>query len=390
MDKAGGKKQFWLVLAVIAGACALRGPITGVGTLIYQIRADFGLNNVVAGFITTIPLLAFAVFSPLVSGWAEKLGTGRVMVGGLVIMAAGMAIRSYAGVAGFFLGTALLGTGMSFANVLLPGITKSAFPQRVGLMTGMYTTFMGTFAGLSIAICVPLSGLSGFGWRGALFVWAALVVVALVFWLPQWRLRLGAGTQNGPGSSKPILRSRLAWSIALFTGLQSLLFYSFVAWLPTILQSKGLAADVAGYFSSIFLWVGLPGGFVVPIIAARMRDQRLVTTVVAAVFTAGLLLFLSPSVPVVLVGTILCGLACGCCLSLAMCLISLRSADAAQTARLSGMAQSFGYALAAVSPTLLGGLFDLTTAWTLPILFLVAMAILFLLAGLKAGKNETI
>lgn len=386
------KHKGLLVVAILVGAMAIRAPITGVGALVGQIQTDFNLSSAVAGLITTIPLFMFGLISPFVSRWAERLGTGRVIVGGLAIMVAGLAVRSFTGQAGFFIGTALLGAGICFLNVLLPSIIKFAFPLRVGLMTALYTTFIGILAGLSPGVGVPLSRLPGVGWRGALFVWVGLALVALVFWLPQWGLRAQSGVwPGGTGAKgKSLFRSPLAWSVAIFMGVQSLLFYSIIAWLPTMLTAKGLGADTAGYISTLYLWVGLPTGFAAPIVAAKMKDQRPLVALVGGVFVASFLLMMAAALPVVLVGVVLNGLACGSCLSLAMCLISLRSADPVQTARLSGMAQSLGYFIAMGAPALLGGIYDATASWTPALLFLIAMAVVFTLSGLRAGRNETI
>lgn len=274
---------------------------------------------------------------------------------------------------------------------MLPSIIKSAFPDKVGLLTGIYTTCIAISAGVSSGISIPLSHSNSFGWRGSLSIWVLLTLPAIIIWLPLWNYRTNEPTAGGQVSLKVLLRSPAAWSVTVYMGVQSLLFYSFVAWLPAILQSKGISPDSSGYYASLYQWAGIPASFAVPILAAGYKDQKLLSVIISVIYAAGLIIVLvSGGHTGLLAGVLLCGFCTGACLSLAMCLIGLRTKNASQAASLSGISQSFGYALAAVSPTLLGGIYDSMESWTVPLLVLIAMTVILLISGVQAGRNRTV
>lgn len=344
-----------------------------------------------SGLITTVPLVAFAVVSPFAGKLAIRFGTEKTLTVSLLILAAGIALRSAGGTCAFFCGTAVIGIGIAFGNVLLPSIVKSAFPTKVGVLTGVYTTSIALSAGLSSGVSIPIANANPFGWRGALAVWLILAIAAILLWVHLWGYRVVSSSAQAPVRLEAMFKSPIAWNVAIYMGVQSLLFYSFVAWLPAILQSKGVSPDTAGYFASIYQWIGIPASFAIPMWAGRMKGQRLLASVIAGIYAVGLFLFLlEDSYSALLLGVLLCGFCTGACLSLSMCLMGLRTSNAAQTAALSGISQSFGYALAAVSPALLGALYDQAASWTMPVIFLLAMTVVLFLSGIFAGRQRTI
>lgn len=384
-------KNKLLIAGIILVACVLRTPLTGVGSLISQIRPELDLSHFLSGMITTIPLIAFAAVSPFVGKLSGTFGAGKTLTLSLFVLTAGIVLRSMGGSAGFFPGTAVIGIGIAVGNVLLPSIIKSAFPDKVGLLTGIYTTCIAISAGVSSGISIPLSHSNNFGWRGSLSIWVLLTLPAIIIWLPLWNYRTNEPSAGGQVSLKVLLRSPAAWSVTVYMGVQSLLFYSFVAWLPAILQSKGISPDSSGYYASLYQWAGIPASFAVPLLAAGYKDQKLLSAIISVIYAAGLILVLvSGGHTGLLAGVLLCGFCTGACLSLAMCLIGLRTKNASQAASLSGISQSFGYALAAVSPTLLGGIYDSMESWTVPLLVLIAMTIVLLISGVQAGRNRTV
>ncbi len=380
-----------MIIGVILIACNLRSPITGVGSLIAQIMHDLQLSGSLSGLITTVPLVAFAIVSPFASKAANRFGMGKTIIASLVILSAGIVLRSCGSTAAFFVGTAVIGVGIAFGNALLPSIIKSAFPARVGVLTGIYTTCIALSAGLSSGISIPIANASSYSWRGSLSVWIIPAGIAILVWIPLRKYRTAPPISGEPIRFGSFLRSSIAWSVAIYMGVQSLLFYSFVAWLPEILHSKGIASDTAGYFASLYQWIGIPASFAVPLLAGRLKDQRLLASVIAILYAAGLLLFLlDDSLFALLLGVLLSGFCTGGCLSLSMCLMGLRANDAAQTAALSGISQSFGYALAAISPALLGDMYDRAASWRIPLIFLILMTIVLFAAGIIAGQQRTI
>ncbi|WP_243638239.1 CynX/NimT family MFS transporter [Rubrobacter taiwanensis] len=377
-----------LLLAGIALLGAnLRASITAVGPLLGEIRESTGISGGLAGLLTALPIVAFAALSPLAPGLARRFGLERVLFGSLLLLAGGILLRSAPPVATLFLGTAVLGVAIAVGNVLLPGMVKRDFPNHAGLVTGVYITAMNVSAALATGLSVPLAYQAALGWRGALGCWAMLAVVAACVWLPLLRRsrRPGAGAQALRFFG--LWRSPLAWQVTLFMGLQSVVFYVCITWLPDILRGYGLDAAQAGWMVSLMQFVSIPAALFVPILAGRLRSQRGLAAAAAALSGTGTLgLLLAGSTGAALWITLL-GLGQGSCISLALTLFALRAPDARHAAELSGMAQAVGYALAALGPPLFGLLYDATRGWTIPLAVLLAVTVCLLFLGLGAGRN---
>lgn len=384
------KKDLLLLLAIIAAAVTLRAPITAVGPLIASMTESFPFQSSVFGLLTTIPLIMFALFAPISSTISYRFGAGRTMLISLLIAGCGIILRSYAGIAGLFLGTVMLGSGIAFGNVLIPGIIKAHFPERVETVTSVFTIAMSAFAATASAVSYPLSQTAGFGWRNALAVWLFLLILALVIWWPQRNLLICNINDKKPvKEERPVARSPLAWWLTLLMGAQSCLFYFFTAWLPTILQTKGFAPTAAGYVTFSFQLMTIPASFIVPAVAVRLKDQKGLTTLIAAVYiiSVGLFLFVK-SKALLTMASMLCGLCTGSCFSLCMLLLGLRTRTAQRATSLSGMVQSVGYAMGALGPLVAGWLHDLTGEWNASILCAVMMTVLIFVSGRKAGENQ--
>lgn len=378
------RARILLIAAIAVIACLLRAPITAVGPIVDLIRADVAADSAVLGLLTTIPLLMFAVVSPFAGGIGGRLGAGRAVLLSLIAVLAGILLRSYAGVAGLFVGTLLLGVGISIGNVLIPSVIKDRFSDRVGPITGVFTMCMSCFAGISSGISLPLAQ-AGFGWRNSLAIWGILAVVTFGLWLPQRTLRIVPAVAGTTG--KPVLCSATAWWTAAFMAMQSFVFYCFVAWLPSILRERGIDAAVAGYYAFGYQLIGIPASFFIPTIAARLRDQKRMIAVLAPVYAAGLMLVMLGQAPgILLAGTLICGFSTGACFSLCMLLISLRAETAADASRLSGMVQSIGYSVAALGPLAMGALHDATGSFTAPMCILLAITALMLVCSRRVGQ----
>lgn len=373
-----------LIAAIILMAANLRPTITGVGPLISAIRAGTGLENSIAGLLTTLPLLAFGVISPLAPRWARKLGIERTLYLGLIVLFIGTLVRSEGSIAWLLIGMFLVGAGAAIANVLLPSLVKRDFPTQIGLMTGLYTTIMNVFAGLASGISIPLSRQMGLGWRGSLASWMIITVIALIVWVPQLRHRHIPDSRPQGG----LWRSRIAWYITLFMGLQSFLFYVNVAWLPSLLHDRGLSLATAGWLVSLMQIVSLPATFIVPILAGRRAEQRGYVVAVSAFFLVGYLgLLLTSGALLSIFWVILIGFGAGSSISLALAFFSLRTHHHEVSAQISGMAQSIGYLLASVGPFSIGLLYSASNSWIGPLIILVVVTIVMAFFGLGAARN---
>jgi len=383
-------KNTLLMIGIIFVAFTLRPAITAVGPLIGDIRAETGISNGIAGLLTTLPLLAFGLLSPFVPKIANRLGNEWSIFIGLIILMSGMLLRSTGFVFFLFMGTVFIGLGIAICNVLLPGIVKGSFPKKVGLLTGIYTLSMGIWAGLAPGLSIPLADNLRLGWRISLSVYAILLVIAILFWLPQLKGNRKFEHKDKTKQTKASLwSSTIAWQVTLFMGLQSLVYFSITAWLPEILVSHGFSIALAGWMVTLMQFSGLPANFIIPVIADRLPNQKGIALFIGCLSLTGLFGLLYGNNPIVItICIIFIGIALGAAISHSLTLIGLRAVNAKQASDLSGMAQSIGYLLAAIGPFVVGFLFDLFQTWTLPLILLIMVTILFTIAGIGAGRDQ--
>lgn len=382
-------KKLFLMAAIAIIALNLRPSISGIGPLISEIRLDTGLSNTLLGMLTTLPVLAFGIFSVLTPLFTRRLGTEGTMAFALVILTAGILLRVIPDLFALYLGTLILGIGIALGNVLLPGIVKKKFPKKFGLVTGIYSSMLGIGAAIAAGISVPLSENAGLGWRWSLGAWAILSFIAFLAWFPQLSENIPAvARRNLRSSIKELGKSRIAWMVAIFVGLQSLTFYTIIAWLPEILQERGMNASTAGWMLAMVQGTGVIGTFVFPAWASNRQRQRLpvvILVLIEMVSLAGLMiptLYLTPLLVSIL------GFSLGGSFGMALLFIGMRTRGTDSANELSGMAQSVGYTLAATGPALFGGIYDLSQNWLIPLIFLFLIAFAKLATGWRAGYNE--
>jgi CP family cyanate transporter-like MFS transporter len=377
-----------LVLAIVLLAANLRPALTSVSPLIGQIRTDTGISNGVAGLLTGLPLLAFAVLSPIAPRLARWFGMERVLLASLLVLAVGILLRSAGTVAALFLGTAILGAAIAVGNVLLPSLVKREFPERTGLMTSTYTTALAVSAAIAAGASFPIT-YQVHGWRESLALWVLLALVAAVAWFPQIRSANPANASTETFHKVTGLWSSiLAWQVTLFMGLQSLGYYVVLTWLPEILQEEvGVSAAQAGWILALSQVVVIPAMFLAPVLADRRPSQYSVVMVAVTLTGAGTLGLLVAASTATALWIVLLGLGQGACFSLALTFFALRAPDSEHAAALSGMAQSVGYLLAAGGPFLFGLLRDATHAWTIPLELLLVVVACLLISGLGAARD---
>ncbi|MGH3586103.1 MAG: MFS transporter [Pseudonocardia sp.] len=372
-----------LVWGVLVVAANLRASVTGVGPLLDRVQADLGLAPAVAGLVNTVPLLAFAVISPVVPRLAARWGPERLLGGGLVVLALGIAVRWAPTTTGLFAGTLLIGAGIAVGNVLLPSLVKRDFPHRTGLLTSAYATVMGGVAAVASGVAVPISQVAPGGWRTAWGCWIVLALVAVVLWLPQLRT---PPPQEATRPHRLPWGSALAWAVTAFMGLQSLGFYVVVTWLPQVFQDSGVSAAAAGWLLFLFQAVAVVTSLAVPAALRWARDQRALAAVSSAVLLAGYLgLLLAPERA--LLWTVVLGLGGGACLVLALAFLGLRAHDATAAGALSAMAQSIGYLVAAVGPVVFGLLHTAGSGWRAPLTLLCVAAAAQVIVATVAGRG---
>ncbi|SEF54486.1 CynX/NimT family MFS transporter [Algoriphagus boritolerans] len=378
--------QALLILGIVLISINLRTSIASVGPLIPFIREDLGISNGLAGFLTTLSLVTFAVFSLFAPSIGKKLGHGKAIFLGILLLAIGVVLRVLGGIELLYIGTALTGIGIVIANVLMIPFFKARLPEKIGLMTAILSTGMSLFAAVASGFSVPLAVDLGLGWRGSLASWVVLMVLALVVWIPQMRSR-NAGHQGDLLKAKNVWKSKLAWQVTLFMGAQSVMYFTMVTWLPDMLIARGMSPVKAGIALSYMQLISLIGTFFVPNYLIRLKEQSRVILIVGISYLVGYSALFIQNELIAFVALTIIGVGSGASLSIAYTLISLRSAEDLTTAKLSGMVQSAGYILAALGPLVFGISLDLFDNWEILIWFLLIMTVQFIGFGLPAGRN---
>ena len=387
-SSANGNKLL-LIVGILFIAATLRVTFTGIAPLLDAIRAEYQLTTAQTGLLTTLPLLAFGLVSPLAAGVARRFGIERSLLLAMVIICLGIGLRSLPSAAWLYIGTALIGCGIALGNVLLPGLIKRDFSGHVARMTGAYSITMGAAAAAGSAMVVPLA-LAGFGWRGALLLLMVFPLLALLLWLPQARRQATTPmTGSGAAHNRGIWRSALAWQVTLFLGINSLVYYVIVGWLPAILQSMGYSEAQAGSLHGLLQLATAAPGLAIPLVLHRLKDQRGIAVLVALMCVVSTLgLWLLPGQAVI--WTLIFGFGSGATMILGLTFIGLRASSAHQAAALSGMAQTIGYLLAACGPPLIGKIHDAYCDWHIPLIIVALIAVVMALFGALAGRAREI
>jgi CP family cyanate transporter-like MFS transporter len=376
-----------LAAGIVLTGLNLRIAVASVPPLVGEIQSDLALSATAAGFLTAAPVLCFGLLAPVAPVLARRFGGERVMLLALVPIVVGVAARGEGSTAALFAGTVLAGAGVAVANVIVPAVVKGCF-RRSGAITGVYLAMLTTGAALAAGLTVPLE--RRFGWEAALALWALpAAVAAAVVAASVLGARASATARGESGGARRLLRDPLAWQVTAYMGLQSLVFYAALAWLPSILREDGYDAASAGTLLAVFALGGAPASLAVPPLAARLRDQRALAVAVVALeafAVAGLLI--APGAA--LVWVLVFALGQGGTLGVAFMLMVLRAPDARRAGQLSGIAQTVGYCIAAVGPWLLGALYDATGDWDDVLVALLLISAPLAVAGLAAGRPRTV
>ncbi|MFD4239365.1 CynX/NimT family MFS transporter [Streptomyces sp. NPDC058542] len=394
----------WLLRLIAVGlvlaALNLRPAITSLGALLEEVREGLHMSGSVAGVLTSVPPLCFAVFGVMAPRLARRFGAGAVVCAGMVAIAAGLLIRPYIGsTAGFLAASALALMGIAVSNILMPVIVKRWFPDRVGTMTGLYSMALALGTALAAAVTVPVTGALGGDWQTGLVVWAVLAAVAVLPWIVLVRDRTPAPGQPvpapGPAAAHTeapalrITRSRTAWGLACFFGLQATAAYITMGWMPQIFRDAGVSAGTAGLLLAVTMAMGVPLAFVIPRVASRLKQQGPIVVVLGLCGLIGYAgLYLAPAAGA-WAWALLLGVA-NCAFPLALTMIGMRARSGAGVVRLSAFAQSTGYLLSIPGPLLVGVLYQHSGGWGLPIALMAGLMIPQMVAGILAGRDRTI
>src|SRR5580693_2327357 len=407
-----------LVVAVVAAGLNLRTAITSLPPLFPDLSARLHLSPAVLSLLATTPVICFGVVSAFAAWINRRWGEERVLLVALILLTAGLLLRGVSPSIMLFPGTALAASAIAVLNVLLSSMVKRRWPARAGLLVGIYLTALSVGAILSSLISVPLYQASGGSIPLALGVWAGPAALAVLLWLPQLRYGMPTVTRSAadPVPASPMLASpvpaspvsvspvsvntapariklyryALTWQVTAFMGLQSLLYYAALSWLPTIFQDRGSSAVAAGNLLALMAVGNFATSLLVPVLAHRAPSQRALVVpslIGTAVGLAGSLWAPLGTAPLWI---LVLGVSQGSCLGLAIFFMMARAPDPGTAASLSGFAQSVGYLVACAGPLEVGLLHTATGSWNIPMVVLLILAAIELAVGVLAGRPLTL
>jgi len=384
-----------ILLGIILLGMILRTPITSVGTIIGPLKNLLEINNTVAGLITTIPLIAFAIFSPFVAKISNKIGLEKTLYLAAIVTSIGLLLRFYINTSVFFVTTFIIGVGLTVGNVLLPGLAKKYFPENLGIMTGFYAVVMNVSASVAAGVSYPIliSNIGGekFSTGLAVNIWLIVSILNIVIYAIITKNSKSERIEDKKSGGKGYLRSLKMWSVMLSMGLQSALFYCSVSWFAEIMISKGFTPSEAGLLLSISQFAQFPSTFLVPVLAEKIKNKLIIPIFIAMGYVASLIgmIYIQGNFALMTIYIVLFALAGGGSFSYVMYLFSAKSKNEEEAADISGLAQAGGYWLAAIFPPLLGYVRDVLN-WDVAIYILIVTASLLFITLLHSSSKGNI
>ncbi|MCG9640120.1 MFS transporter [Vibrio sp. Isolate34] len=390
------RNSIFVMLGILFLSLNLRGPFTSLAPVLSQVMEGLSLNSSAAGFLTALPLLTFALFSPLVTKISQRIGLEPSLLLALVLITTGITLRSFGAIPTLYIGTVMIGLGIAIGNVLLPVVVKISFPTRIATVTSLYIFTMGIGSTLGSSLMVPFSELTLFtltGWQLALLMNLVFPILVLIIWLPKITKRSSSKStkqnEENPVPMKKMIKSGVAWQVTLALGLNSFTFYSLAGWLPQILNDLGYSEIDAGYIYGFLQFSTMvPGLLLLPFLGKSNNQRWLITLCTSSVCIGLIGLLYLPDFAIFWVG--LFGLANCSTFIIALSFVGLRTSSSSQAASLSGMAQGIGYALAATGPTLVGKLHSQTGSWSVPILLIAGAAFACTIFAALAARDTKV
>ncbi|NIJ05578.1 MFS transporter [Frigoribacterium faeni] len=409
----------WLLtLAIVLIALNLRGPIVATAPVLGQMSSDLGLSAVVAGLLTSIPVLCFALASPLASSLIVKVGAERAVTIGLAGVLLGTVLRALGTSSWLYVGTIVIGVAITVGNVVLPVIIRRDYtPDRAGFVTGIYTSALNVGSMITSLATAPIAAVVG--WPVALLGWGLLAVLAAVVWAvavgPRVALGVGARAETaavdaGGASSvdvmtggidvvgtaaheadaearrRPLLRRWTTWGLTLAFAGQAFAYYGLTAWMPTLLGDEvGLSRGAAGASSSVFQVMAVVGALGVPLLALRWRPSAVIALIGVLWTAMPLGLFFAPEHW--LLWSIFGGAAQGGGITIIFIVIVRMATNGDDARRLSALVQGGGYAIASLGPLAIGGLHDASGGWELPMVGIFVSVLVLGVSGVLSSRR---
>ncbi|GGG58894.1 MFS transporter [Kocuria dechangensis] len=384
----------YLGVCVVLVGLNLRTVFSSFSAILPEITAAAGLPGWAVTALTTSPVTLLGVFAPFAPRLARRFGAENVLLGAMVLLSLGLVARGLplpgAGAVPLLLaGTVACGAAIALGNVLLPSIVKRDFQHRLGLMSGLYTTAICASAALGAGLTYPAFQATG-SWRASLAVWAVPAAAVVVLLVPvALRHHAAAGSAAADGEHSP-WRSPVAWQVTLFMVFQAMMSFSVFAWLAPILRDRGIDGGTAGLIVAVSILLQMTGSLFAPVLAVRLRDQRVLNAAVALMAGGGFVLSIFGPLQLIWVWTGLLGLGQGSLTAVALTMIALRTRSASMAVRLSGMMQGVGYGLGSSGTFLVGQLLHWTGGFAAAGVMFAVVGALAAAFGWQAGRARLI
>lgn len=380
-----------IVAGILLASLSLRGPIVAPPPVIGDIRADLGLSAAASGLLTGLPVLCFALATPLATWVIRRAGPETAVLVCLLGVLLGTVVRSAGSTSVVLTGTVLIGIAVTIGNIVVPVVVRRDVPARlVGAVTGAYSAALNVGSMITSVGTAPLAAVVG--WRLALVAWGLLGVVAAVFWAlatrGAGRAYWGAQVPVPPAAPPSRHVSRIGWLLMVAFCGQAFSYYAITAWLPTLLaEERGLGTTSSGAIASLFQIAAVVGAFAVPAIAARTPAWVPIAAVGALWCALPVGLLLAPGAYPT--WSVIGGIAQGGGFTAIFSIIARVARSDREAATTSARVQTGGYLAATAGPLLAGALHATTGGWDAPLLAVLAATVTFtvvgILAALRAG-----
>lgn len=375
---------FYLAACIVLIGLNLRTLFSSFSAILPEIIAATGMPGWLVSSLTTIPVLLLGLCAPVAPALGRRFGAERVILGCMLVLTAGLALRGQGAAAAMLAGTIACGAAIAVVNVLLPGLVKRDFAHRLGVMSGLYTGAICAAAALGAGFTHPVYEATG-SWRFGLLFWAIPAgAVALLFAPLAVRQRHRTRTTSHAGPS--VWRSHTGWQVTIFMIMQAMSSFSVFAWLAPILRERGIDGGLAGLIVAVSIVLQVIGSFLAPAIAARCADQRAINVVIALLTAAGFALSIFGPLSLIWVWTAMLGIGQGSLTALALTMIVLRTRDSHTASRLSGMMQGVGYGVGSAGTLLVGQIHASTGSFTGAGIMFLAVGVLGAFFGYRAGR----
>ncbi|HFH1961129.1 TPA: CynX/NimT family MFS transporter [Streptococcus pneumoniae] len=385
------KQSLFFVPGIILIGVSLRTPFTVLPIILGNISQGLEVEVSSLGVLTSLPLLMFTLFSPFSTRLAQKIGLEHLFTYSLFFLTIGSLIRLI-NLPLLYLGTLMVGASVAVINVLLPSLIQANQPKKIGFLTTLYVTSMGIATALASYLAVPITQASS--WKGLILLLTLLCLATFLVWLPNHRYNHRLAPQTKQKSQIKVMRNKQVWAIIIFSGFQSLIFYTVMTWLPTMSIHAGLSSHEAGLLTSILSLISIPFSMTIPSLTTSLstRNRQLILTLVSLAGVVGISMLFFPINNFIywLAIHLLIGTATSALFPYLMVNFSLKTSAPEKTAQLSGLSQTGGYILAAFGPTLFGYSFDLFHSWVPSVAALLLIDILMTVALFTVDRADKI